>query len=311
MTTLALELKTRKRWLVGIESGAWLGVILTAFLGNILLTLAVYKTSTIRSRQNYYLVSLAATDILNAVSCMPVTLVVLSKGDWPFDDLICELQGSLISICSTVSMLTMGMIAFNRYMKIVKSASLYHKIFTRRNILLSIAISWISTAFLVFVTFSFRKTVFNFHPGKCLCWLKINLKDTISLYSQGLYWSWVSIIFSTIVFSYYKVFKKIRAHYAQVANSSLHNDNSAAFAEEVKITSMLFVTILAFFMCWIPSVVIDSYEALGGYFRLPRQVYLLNIFTYTSSSAINPFIYGLMKREFKEAYKKVLCCKEN
>ena len=309
MTSLALELKTRERWLVGIESVAWLGVILTAFLGNILLTLAVYKTSTIRSRQNYYLVSLAATDILNAVACMPVTLVVLIKGTWPFGDFVCQLHGSLISICSTVSMLTMGMIAINRYIKIVKSASLYQKIFTKQNILISIVISWISIAFLTFVAFSFRKTVFNFHPGKCLCWLQISLKDKATLYGQGLYSLFVSIIFSTIAFSYYKVFRKIRAHYAQVANSSLHNDNSAAFAEEVKITSMLFVIIFAFFMCWSPSVAIDFYEAFAGYFRLPRQVYLLNIFTYTSSSAINPFIYGFMKREFKEAYKKVFCCK--
>ena len=57
------------------------------------------------------------------------------------------------------------------------------------------------------------------------------------------------------------------------------------------------------------SVIIDFYEVLGGYYTLPRQVYMLNIFTYASSSAINPMIYGLMKREFKEAYKQVLCCK--
>ncbi|RMX56331.1 hypothetical protein pdam_00004481 [Pocillopora damicornis] len=230
MTTLALVLKTRERWLLGIESLAWLVVILAAFLGNVMLTLAVFKSSRIRSPQNYYLLSLAATDVFNATAIMPYTLTVLIKGTWPFGNFICQLQGSLTSICATVSLLTMALISFNRYVKIV---------------------------------------------------------------------------------SYYKVFRKIRAHYAQVASSGIRNENSAAFAEEVKITAMLFVTVLTFFICWVPSFIIDFYEAIAGYYTLPRQLYLFNIFTYTSSSAINPFIYGFMNRDFRGAYMRILCCKES
>ncbi|KAL9966034.1 hypothetical protein ACROYT_G024043, partial [Oculina patagonica] len=310
LSQLALELKQREHWLVGIESTVYLAVILTALLGNIVLFPAVYKINTIRSRQNFYLLSLAATDILNAVVCMPLTLLVLIQGTWPFGDFICQLQGSLISISATVSLLTLGTIAINRYVKIVRSASLYQKIFSKRNILISIAITWIATTFLMLSTFSFRKTVFHFHPGKCMCWLQINLKDRVGLYGQCLYAITVSITFTAIMFSYCKVFRKVRAHFAQVANSSIHNDSSVAFAEEVKITTMLFATILAFLICWVPSVIIDFYEMITGYYTLPRQVYFLNIFTFASSSAVNPLIYGLMKREFKEAYKKVVCCRD-
>ena len=148
MDQLFLSLKDRERWLVGIESAAYLAVILTALLGNIVLTLAIYKTGTLRSSQNYFLVSLAATDILNAVSCMPLTLAALITGKWPFEDFVCQLQGSFWTICTGVSLLTLGLIAFNRYVKIVRSASLYQKIFARRNVWISIAISWISSVFL-------------------------------------------------------------------------------------------------------------------------------------------------------------------
>ena len=311
MSHLALKLKEREQWLVGIESTVYFAVILTALLGNILLILTIYKTNTTRSRQNFYLVSLAATDILHAVVCMPLTLVVFIQGTWPFGEFICQLQGSLISISSVVSLLTLGTIAINRYVKIVRSASLYQKIFSKRNILISIAVTWITATFFVFCAFILRKTVFHFHPGKCLCWLQINLKDKVGLYSQILYSVNVSITFSAIMFSYCKVFRKIRAHFAQVANSSIHDDRSVAFAEEAKITSILFVTILAFLICWFPSFIIDFYEVVGGYYTLPRQVYFLNIFTYSSSSAVNPLIYGLMKREFRESYKKVLCCRQD
>ena len=308
-TELTLSLKVREHWLVAIESAAYFAVILTALLGNTLVILAVYKTKALRRNpQNYYLISLATTDILNAVVCMPITLVVLIEGRWPLGD-----SGSMISISSMVSLLTLGIIAINRYVKIVRSAILYQKIFCKRNVLKSIAIPWICTAVLVFGAFFIRKTVFHFHPGKCLCFVKIDFKDHVGIYCAIGYDILVSLSFPPIVFSYYQVFRKVRAHFAQVAqvgNLSHHDESSVTFTEEVKITAMLFTTILAFFLCWTPSFIVDFYEIFVGYYTLPRQVYMMNIFTYVSSSAVNPMIYGLMKREFREAYKKVLCCRD-
>ena len=308
LALLTLSLKNRQHWLAVIESVTYFAVTLTALLGNTLFILAFYKTRTLRSPQNYYLVSLAVADILNAVVCMPITLVVLMKGIWPFGVFICQFQGSLISLLASVSLVTLGMIAMNRFIRIVRSASLYGKIFTRKNVLMSIAISWIATAFFMYGAYFARKIVNYFHPGKCLCFVQINIKDSIGVYSTIIYSISVSLSFPPIVFSYYKVFRKIRAHFVQVRTSSLRDENSAAFAEEVKITTMLFTTIFVFFICWTPSVIIDFYEVVSGYYTLPRQVYMLNIFTYASSSAINPMIYGLMNREFRVAYQKVLCC---
>ena len=307
MSLLSLSLKNRELWLVVIESAAFCSVVFIAFLGNIWLCLAFYKTRTLRSPQNYYLASLALTDILNAVVCS-IALAALIKGEWPYGDFICQCQGLVMSTCASVSLLTLGMIAINRYTKICRSRSLYQKIYSKRNVLISIATSWIATVFVAAGAFFAGKTVYYFHPGKSWCFYQLDLKENMGLYVMFCFSIIISFAFSTIVFSYYKVLRKIRAHFVQVGNASLRDDNSKAFAEEVKVTMMIFTTILAFSICWTPSFTIDFYEILGGYYTLPRQVYMLNIFTYISSSAINPMIYGLMKRDFKEAYKKVLNC---
>ena len=304
---LSLSLKNRELWLVVIESTAFSSIVFIALLGNSWLCLAFYKTRTLRSPQNYYLVSLAMTDILNAAVCS-VAVTALIKGEWPYGDFICQCQGIVMSTCASVSLLTLGMIAINRYTKICRSRSLYQKIYSERNVLISIATSWIATAVLVFGAFFAGKTLYYFHPGKGWCFYQLDLNENIGLYVMFCFSIVISFAFSSIVFSYYKVFRKIRAHFVQVGNSSLRDDNSKAFAEEVKVTMMILTTILAFSICWAPSFTTDFYEILGGYYTLPRQVYMLNIFTYISSSAINPMIYSLMKREFKEAYKKVLNC---
>ena len=309
---LTLALKSRERWLVATESTVYFAVVLTAFLGNTMLCLAFYKTRTLRTPQNYYLVSLALTDILNAVNCS-LTLAVLITGRWPFGDFTCQIQGTVMSICASVSLLTLGIIAINRYTKICRSSSLYQKIFSKRNVLKTIAMTWISAALLVFGAFFSPRPVYTFHHGKCWCFYQLDRKENSGLYIYitFCYSITVSLTFPSIIFSYLKVLRKIRAHFVQIGNSSLHDDNSIAFAEEVKVTAMLFTTILAFFLCWVPSIIIDFYEAITGYQTLPREVYMLNIFTYLLSSAINPLIYGLMNREFKVAYKKVLGCRDS
>lgn len=306
-TALEQELSSRGKWLVGIECTVYLVVLLTAVLGNIMLTIAVLKTQTLKRTQNYYLLSLAATDIVIAITSMPLTLVVFIQGTWPFSNFICQLQGSLISVCSTVSLLTLGMIAVNRYVKIVCLPGLYQKIFSKKNVFISIAISWIAITLVTFVAYAFGETVFFYHPGKAICWAKVNLKSALGLYCTITYSLNMSLTYLAIYFSYYKVFRKIRAHFAHVANTSLHSDSSIAFAEEVKVTTMLFVTVVAFIICWIPTNIADLYEIFAGYYTLPRQLYFFNIFTLACSSAVNPLVYGFMKNEFREAYKKVLC----
>ena len=310
MVQLTLSLQMRERWLVVVECTAYFSVVLTAFMGNILFALTFYKIRTLRTPQNYYLVSLAVTDILNAAACS-IALVALAEETWPYGYFICQLQGVIMSICESVSSLTLGMIAINRYTKICRSRSLYQKIFSKRNVLTFIGISWIATSTLVVSAFFARRTVYFYHPGKCWCFYKLDMDESLGLYIYITicYSMVVSFSFSTIVFSYYKVFRKIHAHYVQVGNSSLRDENSRALAEELKITFILIlVTVLAFFICWTPSIITDLYEVFGGYYTLPRQVYMLNVFTFVGSSAVNPVIYGLMKKEFKEAYKTVLKC---
>ena len=204
MVQLWLSLRNGERWLVGIESGVYFVIILTACLGNILLSYAIYKTRSLRASQNYYLVSLAATDVLSAIIVMPFTFVVLVKETWPFGDFICKLQGSVIMICSAVSLLTLGMISINRYLKIVRSVSLYQKLFRKRNVLISIAISWIIAVFILSSAFAFGKEVFYYHPGKCICSLKLDLTSNLGLYIAIIYVSFTSVTFSIIAFSIYQ-----------------------------------------------------------------------------------------------------------
>lgn len=306
---LALSLENRELGVTILESTVCVAVALTAFLGNALLCLSIYKTLGFRAPQNYYIANLAAADMLFAAFCLPFFPAALIKGKWIFGDTFCQVQGSLIFILVNASLLTMALIAVNRLFKLTKSVNIYRKIYGKRNILLSILLVWVVSITLVVAVFSFGDRVFRFHPGKFLCFLDMNENEGVRFYTLGAYVIVTTVVFPVIIFCYYKVYRKVKAHFAEIANSGLVRQASRSFVTEAKITKMLFVTLVAFLVCWTPAIITDVFEAFYGQYSLPLQVYFWQIVLYASSSAVNPIIYGFMRRELRMAYKQVLTCK--
>ena len=108
--------------------------------------------------------------------------MVLIKGTWPFGDFICEMQGNVMMICGAVSIIILGMITINRYVKIVRSASLYQKIFCKRNVLKSIATSSICAVFAVVGAFFLGGEVLCNDPGKSVCLIKLDMTNKVGLF---------------------------------------------------------------------------------------------------------------------------------
>lgn len=309
-TSLAMSLRDREVATVVWESIICAILVLSAFLGNAVLCLSLYKTKGFRAPQNYYITSLAITDMLFGALCMSLSLGVLIKGRWAYGPTLCQLQGSLIFIAVVASMLTMTLIAINRYFKICKSINVYRKLYSRKNILLSIAFTWICSIAIVVVVFSFSNRPFRFHPGKFLCFLDMAQGQGIHLYTICAYLAVCVFIFPVITFCYFKVYKTVHKHFSQIAKSELSQDPSRSFINEANITKMLFITLIAFLLCWAPSVCLDLFEAFHGQFSLPRQVYFWQVATFACSSVVNPVIYGFMRKELRTAYKNILTCRE-
>lgn len=126
-------LKNREAWSVILESTSALVIVVLALVGNIFLCLAIYRFRTRRKIEHYYIFALTVSDFLLALLCVVIAFVVTIIGHWLFGETVCQIQGALIYFSACFSLLNlMSLIALNRYFKIVKSASTYQKIYTRR-----------------------------------------------------------------------------------------------------------------------------------------------------------------------------------
>ena len=299
-------LKNREAWLIAVEFSAASVVVTVALIGNMLLCAAIYRSRALRTIQNYYIVALAISDSLLTLLCVTPSLVALILGRWPFGDKICQIQGSLTYYLASFSLVNMTFIALNRYIKMVRSVNIYQRIYTKNNILLSIAACAIFSG--VFIIPYVWQT-FCFHPGILACFACKGEDAKEQALLLGPYSVIIAVSYPVMIFCYYKVFRKIRAHFAQIADSTLHEDIQKSIAEEIKITKILFAVLIAFLICWTPAFTIEFLDTLQGEYTLKRQVYLILSFTGAANAAINPLIYGLTQKRFRQAYKKILTCK--
>ena len=302
------DLKNRETWLIILHLATASIVTVAGLLGNIILCFAIYKVRAHRKIQNYYVLALSISDLLLILLSFPPTLIALFFGRWPFGDTICQIQGNATFLFVSFSLLNLSLIAINRYVKMVRSVNTYQKMYTKNNVLLSIGASGIFSA--VF-TFLFNMSKFCFHPGLVTCF-PCKSNDTKQ---QALLLGWYSalfpITFPVMIFCYYKVFRKVRAHFAQIADSTLNQDALKSFAEEVKITKTLFAVLITFLICWTPSFTIVILETLPQDRSIGNEVFNIATFTTALQAVLNPVIYGLMQKQFRDAYKEILTCTRN
>ena len=76
---------------------------------------------------------------------MPLTSATLIIGRWVFGDALCQFEGFVSVFTYYVTPATLGLTAFNRYMKIVKTSH-YKKIFSPRRSKIWLSCLWLSLA---------------------------------------------------------------------------------------------------------------------------------------------------------------------
>ena len=298
-TSLGEELKNRKEAVVICEAFFYFLTILVAVIGNSSVLLAVYRNRRLRTIPNYFIASLAISDILLPLLCAPYSVTVVIIGFWPFSHNACQAQGFFVIILACSSLLILTLTAINRFYRIVRTKH-YRRIFTKPNTVIMIGFCC-GLACMEPLPYLLSGRYYVFHPGKLFCFQTSELSIP-----NLLVYVYVGLPTFTLCICYVLVFKRIRIHQRTIQNlrsSSLAEENITH--ADVKVTKILFVTVMGFLACWTPISVIDFVDTFRGEVTFPREVYVLYFILGNLSGAINPFVYGVLNRNFRQEYKKI------
>lgn len=120
-----------------IEGTILIIIALVALVGNVSVYFIVIRNKKLRTITNFFILGLAAADILVSVANMPVTAVALFAGNWPLDYMSCLVFGfiNMLTLCSSV--LSLCNISINRYVMICRPFQA-KVIYTQRNAVLMV-----------------------------------------------------------------------------------------------------------------------------------------------------------------------------
>ncbi len=152
-----------------VLTGCFLSLlILTTLLGNTLVCAAVTKFRHLRSKvTNFFVISLAISDLLVAILVMPWKAATEIVGFWPFGA-FCDVWVAFDIMCSTASILNLCVISVDRYWAI-SSPFRYERKMTPKVAFIMISVAWTLS-----ILISFIPVQLNWHKAQVTSYTELN-----------------------------------------------------------------------------------------------------------------------------------------
>ena len=304
-------------------------VILTTICGNLLVCVTVATNKKLQNCTNYFVVSLATTDLMLGCFVLPFSALNTLGSSWPLGYIFCNIYTSSDVMLCTVSILTLFAISLDRYFAITTPLRYQQRMNSRVAWRINGAI-WASSLVLAFLPIhlgwnSPNGEVMN-RKNPTVCGFDLN-KPYVLLVSLGTYFGPLVVMCGV----YLKVLQITRRQVKEInrltmpgaaATSAMLEENGngpqsgnhrhhnrireSKVVSDTKATVTLASVVLAFAICWIPYFVLFTAKP---FLKEPVNVHLdlFALWLGYVNSGVNPFLYAFYNSSFREGFKQVLC----
>ena len=300
-----------------VSTLGWLACVSGVF-GNILIITTLLSQPALRSLHNLYIGNLALADLLIVGYCVPFWLLDLALGYTPvLNQRHCNANSFLLFLCLNASIYTLVLIGFNRYLSVCH-AGVYVRLFNKTNTIVSCVGVWIFSASLsILPFFHVRNTAFVYSSKAHLC--SFNGTDTGNLFSII---SVINVVLPTIfvgffslsIFRYWSQSRRRISQWSQNQSQS-HNQNQNQRQSQIpKVRSGLssaniaFIRslVLVFLLLVLLYIPLSVTVAITGSVYVSPDVYGVLVLIFFLNNSINWIVYGLLNKNFKNGYKRLL-----
>ncbi|XP_049878431.1 neuropeptides capa receptor-like [Pectinophora gossypiella] len=295
-------------------------IFLTGVVGNVCVCVVIVRHPGLHTATNYYLFSLAVSDLLLLLFGLPNDLSVYwHQYPYSLGVVFCKLRALISEAATYVSVLTISAFSLERYLAICHPLHLYAMAgLTRasRIILVLWLISILCASPLALYTdISYRDYPPN--SGKpslesAFCAL---MAPSPLLELSSIFFFFVPAVL--ILCLYVRMGLHIRSTRVMEKTKSLLNGHVHGETRQAKsrkaIIRMLAAVVIAFFVCWAPFHVQRVFYIYG--YALPQfhviNEHLFNVAgaLYYVSATVNPILYNVMSGRYRIAFQETLLCR--
>ena len=326
-------------------------IILMGLIGNLLVCIAIKKSPKLRKVVNYFIFSLAVSDLLVCGMVMPLAIYQEVKGEWRLKKWVCHLWILSDVLLSTASIWNLCLVSIDRFLAITQPIK-YPKFRTLRNAVLAIMSVWVlslvNAILIVFATSEgttktqicqvdsgFTAGVISamaafFIPCCIILCLYIqifivvkkkvvnfgNKTSTVALRQSDLSMKTTndtdkstSDLSSTLPSTQYKPKSHQKSSTLKRTQSwTMRRMDSMFIRREAKMAFVLGIVVAAFIGCWFPFFIIFLIEPHVSHTEAIQIAFQVATWLGWCNSIINPFIYTIFNKDFRDAFIKIACC---
>ena len=294
-TALNSTTDVRPITLFGLVSFLCIAIVLLpiGIAGNLLVIIVVKKKRYLRTKTNFLLANLAASDLV--ANFLAYTVGIARAFPMPSRALgtfLCRIN-SYYPAASFCSILTLTVIALERYSVIVKPLGSGLKFGTRTLRYFIIAIWILSIASVTPLVF------FDEYNSERIC------VRTWSMHSKFVFWTGaivLSIALPVLVIMYC-YFRIIRELYFGPKVIPMNIPLEVDAREKKKVIKLSIIVTSVFIIAFTPFAVVRQLEIHGP---VPNEVTVLALSLILLSSVLNPFIYAFQSTNYRQAFKETI-----
>jgi len=295
-TALNSTTNARQVTLFGLVSFLCIAIVLLpiGIAGNLLVIIVVKKKRYLRTKTNFLLANLAASDLMANV--LAYTVGIARAFPMPSRTLglfLCKIN-SYYPAASFCSILTLTVIALERYNAIVKPLSNGLK-FRKRTLRYFIVAIWILS--IAAVT---PLVYFDEYSSEQLC------VRTWSVHWNFTFWTCAIVLaialpVMVIIYCYFHI---IRTLYFGPKIIPMNIPNEVDAQEKKKVIKLSIIVTSIIIIAFTPFSIVRQLEIHGP---VPNEVTVLALSLILLSSVLNPFIYAFQSTNYRQAFKETIC----
>lgn len=294
-------------------------IMLATIFGNLLVISAVYLYHRLRRMTNFFIISLAVSDLCVALGHLPLRIdTSVHNNNWCFDKeegdfTTCAYWVVMDTVFSSASMCNLVIISIDRFLAITKPFE-YQSRMTKRVGFSLIAFVW------VYAMLWGVLSLVNWEGGSQSN-IEVSTKGGRSCAKNDkiYYTTAMAVAFFLpllIVIVTYSCVFRVAFTQAKAVASLDPNKGKRRILRELKATKTISVVIGVFIVCWLPAfilIVMSSWCSVcfESFQKNPTLAQVVTIpfisVLPVMNSSLNPLIYTVFNKEFRAAFSRMLC----
>ncbi|XP_067255044.1 opsin 4xa [Chanodichthys erythropterus] len=281
-------------------------------IGNLLVMYAFFSNKKLRTPPNYFIMNLAVSDFLMAITQSPIFFVNCMYKEWVFGEMGCKMYAFCGALFGITSMINLLAISIDRYIVITKPLQAIRWTSGRRTLIIILLVWIYSLSWSLAPLLGWSSYIPEGLMTSCT-WDYVTSTPANKSYTLMLCCFVFFVPLGIISYCYFFMFLAIRNASRDLEKMGSHVRKTTLIQQqsiktEWKLAKIAFVVIIVFVLSWSPYACVTLIAWAGYSHVLSPYSKAVPAVIAKASAIYNPFIYAIIRSKYRDTLAEKVPC---